>query len=133
MDAYNAVKHVHVACVTLSIGGLFLRGLWKLSGRQLPVAGWWCWAPHANDSILLVAAIALAVMTAQYPITDAWLSAKVLGLCVYIALGSIALKDGIGTATRLAAWLAALTVFAYIASVALTKSPLGFLVRVLAA
>jgi uncharacterized membrane protein SirB2 len=130
MDAYHAVKHLHVACVTLSFAGLFLRGLWKLSDRRLPGTRWLRLAPHLNDTVLLLTAITLAVMTAQYPFVNVWLTAKVLGLVVYIILGSIALKNSVGRPTRLVAWTAALTVFAYIVSVALTKNPMGFLGRI---
>jgi uncharacterized membrane protein SirB2 len=128
MDLYHSVKHLHVACVTLSIAGFVCRGLWRISGRALPRRGWRHWAPHANDTVLLLAAIALAVITDQYPLVNAWLTAKMLGLLVYITLGWIALKEGIGKTTRLVAWALALAAFAYVVSVALTKNPMGFLI-----
>ena len=52
---------------------------------------------------------------------------KVLGLVGYIVLGSIALKRGRTTRIRMAAFVGALALFAYIVSVAITKSPAGFL------
>jgi uncharacterized membrane protein SirB2 len=55
-----------------------------------------------------------------------WLTAKVVGLIGYIVLGSIALKRGRTRHTRVAAFAAALVMFAYIVSVAITKSPAGF-------
>jgi uncharacterized membrane protein SirB2 len=50
-----------------------------------------------------------------------------LALLVYIGLGTVALRASLPIAWRAAAWLLALTSFGYIASVAVTKSPLEFL------
>jgi uncharacterized membrane protein SirB2 len=78
--------------------------------------------------VLLLAAIALTLITTQYPLVNAWLTAKMLGLFAYITLGWIALKEGLGTNTRLAVLTLALVAFAYVVAVALTKDPMGFLV-----
>lgn len=128
MNPYSAAKHLHIACVTLSIAGFVFRWLWMLSGRPLPEKGRWRMVPHANDAVLLLAAIALTAITAQYPFVNAWLTAKILGLAIYIVLGAIALKHGMATAVRLAAGAAALVAFGYVVSVASTKNPMGFLV-----
>jgi uncharacterized membrane protein SirB2 len=124
---YAAVKHLHIACVVLSGAGLFLRGLLTMANSPLLRRRWLRIAPHVNDSVLLAAAIALMLLTRQYPFVDAWLTAKVLGLAAYIVLGAVALRPGRPRGVRIAAWLAALAVFAYIVSVALTKSPWGLL------
>jgi uncharacterized membrane protein SirB2 len=123
---YLLVKHVHVACVVLSGAGFLLRGLWMVAGSPLLGHPLTRVLPHLVDTLLLASAIALAVMAEQYPFRDAWLTAKVLGLLAYIGLGSVALKRGRSRRQRMVAWLAALAVFAYIVSVALTKSPAGF-------
>jgi uncharacterized membrane protein SirB2 len=83
--------------------------------------------PHVIDTVLLASAIGLALILEQYPFVHGWLTAKVLGLIAYIILGSIALKRGRTKPIRAAAWVAALAVFGYIVSVALTRHPLGFL------
>ena len=57
----------------------------------------------------------------QYPFAQSWLTAKVIALIVYIALGTIALKRGKTKAVRSGALLAAIVTFAYIVSVALTR------------
>ncbi len=124
---YAAVKHLHIACVALSGTGLFLRGLLTMANSPLLRRRWLRIAPHVNDSVLLAAAIALMLLTRQYPFVDAWLTAKVLGLAAYIVLGAVALRPGRPRGVRIAAWLAALAVFAYIVSVELTKSPWGLL------
>ena len=122
---YFAIKHLHVACVILSGAGFFLRGLLMLTDSPLSGARWLKVAPHINDTLLLGAAIALTVLTSQYPFVDAWVTAKVFGLFAYIVLGSLALKAGRTKRMRVGAWLAAMAVFAWVASVALTKSPWG--------
>jgi uncharacterized membrane protein SirB2 len=124
---YLTMKQLHVACVVLSITGFCLRGLLlaqksALAGRRLFRV-----LPHINDSLLLAAAISLTVLTGQYPFVDAWLTAKIFGLIGYIILGSLALKAGRPAGLRVTAGVAAMLVFGWIASVALTKSPRGFL------
>jgi uncharacterized membrane protein SirB2 len=84
--------------------------------------------PHVNDTILLTAALTLAAMSGQYPFVDNWVTAKVFGVIAYIILGSLALQVGRTLASRIACWLAAMTVFGWILSVALTRQPMGFLV-----
>jgi uncharacterized membrane protein SirB2 len=90
-------------------------------------APWVRIAPHVVDTLLLASAIALAVIIQQYPGLHGWLTAKVIGLIAYIGLGVVALNRGKTRVVRISAWIAALVVFGYIASVAMTKSPLGFL------
>src|SRR5512135_3858152 len=108
----------------LSGAGFALRGAWMLQGSPLLARRWVRVLPHVVDTVLLASAIALAVMLEQYPLMQGWLTAKLIGLVVYIALGTIALKRGRTRAVRLAAFGGALLVFAYIVAVALTKSVL---------
>ncbi len=80
--------------------------------------------PHFIDTLLLTSAIALAVGIQQYPLYDAWLSAKVTGLLLYIGLGMVAFRFGKTRTTKMTAWIAAQCVFFYIVLVALSKQPL---------
>lgn len=127
MHWYPLIKHLHVACVVLSIGGFLLRGILMLADSPRRHARWLRVVPHVNDALLLAAALALTVLIQHYPFVDAWLTAKVFGLLLYIVLGSVALKAGRTRAVRTAAWFAALAVFGYVASVALTKDVRGAL------
>lgn len=122
---YTVVKHLHILFVTLSVSGFVVRGLLMMRGSPLLHRRWFKVVPHVNDTLLLAAALALMVMSEQYPFVDAWVTAKVFGLIAYIILGSLALKAGRTPAVRLAAWLAALAVFGYVVTVALTKNPWG--------
>jgi len=124
---YILVKYVHVASVVLSLTGFFLRGILVIRDSPLINARWIRVLPHINDTILLIAALSLAVMSEQYPFVVGWVTAKVLGVIAYIMLGSLALRAGTARQMRIACWLAALAVFGWIVSVALTRQPAGFL------
>jgi uncharacterized membrane protein SirB2 len=123
---YVALKQVHVACVALSWAGFFVRGVWMMRASPLLNARWVRVAPHVVDTALLASAIALAVMLHQYPFVHAWLTAKVIGLVLYIALGMVALRRGPTRGARIAAWVAAQLVLGYVVAVALTKNPYIF-------
>jgi uncharacterized membrane protein SirB2 len=83
--------------------------------------------PHVNDTVLLAAALSLAFMSEQYPFVAGWVTAKVLGVFAYIILGALALRDASTLRMRIVCWLAAMAVFGWIVSVALTRNPAGFL------
>lgn len=123
---YLTVKSIHVGAVAASYSLFVLRGIWMLLDSPQLARRWVKIVPHVVDTVLLAAAIALAVTIRQYPFQAPWITAKVIGLLVYIGLGTIALKRGRTRRVRLAAWLAAQAAFLYIVGVALTKSPLSF-------
>lgn len=83
--------------------------------------------PHIIDTVLLLAAIVLVVLSEQYPITHPWLTVKVLALVAYIVLGVFALRRGKTKNARVIYLIAAITTFGFMVSVALTRSALGFL------
>ena len=68
--------YLHVATVVFSGGFFFLRGLWMWVESPLLEARFTRIAPHANDTLLLGAAIGLAVTSQQYPFTHPWLSGR---------------------------------------------------------
>lgn len=115
---------VHITAVFAS-GGLFaLRGF----GLNLLKLDWMMAAPlrytsYLIDTVLLAAAILLAVISSQYPFVDAWLTTKILLLLLYIVLGSFALKRGRTRTVRIICWISAMAVFCYIISVAQTRNP----------
>lgn len=124
--SYTALKYLHVGCVALSGTGFVVRGVWMLRGSALLTRRWVRVVPHVVDTLLLASALALAAMLHAYPGEQGWLTAKVFGLVAYIVLGTIALKRGRTRGVRVAAFAAALLVFAYIVAVAYSKSVLPF-------
>jgi uncharacterized membrane protein SirB2 len=125
--SYLALKHIHVTAVVLSIAGFTLRGLLMLAGSPLLQRRLVKVLPHVIDTVLLASAIAMAVISAQYPFVQPWLTAKLFGLLAYIVLGMMALKRGRTKAQRAVWFAAALAAFGYIVMVALTRDPLGWL------
>ena len=98
--------------------------MWRASpwlGRRLTRI-----VPHVIDSLLLGSALSMALLSSQYPFVQAWLTAKFIGLLVYIVCGSFALKRGRTPGVRAAFFGLALLAYAYIVSVALTKQPAIF-------
>ncbi len=124
---YGTVKAVHTSAVALSLALFVTRGAWRAWSPTMLDVRWVRIGPHVIDTVLLASALWLAwQLPASSP--HGWLAAKIAGLVAYIALGTIALKRGRTSAVRGAAFVAALATFGYIVSVALTKSPLGFVV-----
>lgn len=126
--SYSTVKSVHVGTAALTITLFVIRVGWMLWSPGLLQQRWVKVVPHVIDTVLLVSALWLAWQLGAAG-THGWLAAKVIGLVVYIALGTIAIKRGRTRGVRLAAALAAIATFGYIVSVALTESPLGFFAR----
>jgi uncharacterized membrane protein SirB2 len=123
---YQSLKHFHMGCAALSGSFFLLRGVWMMRASGMLQRRWVRVAPHVVDTLLLASAIGLAVWSHQYPGQQPWLTAKVLALLGYIVLGSVALKRGRTKTQRQAAFAAALALFAYIVSVAVTKRPFPF-------
>ena len=123
---YLTLKMLHMTCALLSIAGFTLRGILKLQGSALIEKKFFRIAPHIVDSVLLLSAIALSVIIGQYPLTAGWLTAKVIGLLLYIFLGLVTLRFAKTQSIRLLAFVLAIAVFAYIATVARTHNPFPF-------
>jgi uncharacterized membrane protein SirB2 len=120
----NWVKIVHMTSVVISLGGFTVRGFWSTRDSFQLQKKWVKIAPHINDTILLLSGITLAVQIGQYPFIDAWLTAKMLALLVYILLGMVVLRSVISKPVKTLALLSAIAVFVYIVLVAKTRNPL---------
>ena len=83
--------------------------------------------PHFIDSLLLVSAFVLAFQVNQYPFVDRWLTIKFVALILYILLGMFSLRRGKSKVQRTVFFVAAMTTFGFIITVALTRNPVGFL------
>jgi uncharacterized membrane protein SirB2 len=127
---YAAVKLVHQGTVALSLTGFLIRGAASLAGAAWVRSRSARTLPHLVDTVLLASALTLAWMLRLHPGNAPWILAKVVGLVGYVALGVIALRPGRSLRVRAAAWVAALVIALWIVSVAVAKSPWGFLAGV---
>jgi uncharacterized membrane protein SirB2 len=115
---YQTLWLAHVGAVVLSIALFALRGLWMMARSPLLTTRFARFFPHIVDTALLAAGIGLSVTTRQYPFAQPWLTAKIAGLVLYVALGSIAIRRGRSRAVRVAAFAGALATVAWIVATA---------------
>ncbi|SAL79285.1 hypothetical protein AWB74_05511 [Caballeronia arvi] len=125
-DHFLSLRAIHMTCAGLSIAGFVLRWIWMLTDSRLLAARPTKVLPHVIDTLLLASAVALVAIIG-FSANAAWLSAKIAGLVVYIVLGTFALKRGRTKGARAVYGVLAIVVFAFIASVARSHDPLGFL------
>ena len=121
---YETLKWLHVAAVIASGAGFLARAALMLTGSARLNLRYVRVAPHVVDTVLLAAAVAMAVMASISPLAHPWLAAKIIGLLAYIVLGSIALRYGRTLRARVVALAGAVLVFAYIVGTALRRDPL---------
>lgn len=127
MDVYLPLKYLHILFATVSISGFVARAILALAGSPILRRPWLRRLPHINDTLLFTAGVVLAVLTRQVPFVDAWITAKLGAVLLYIVLGFVALRPGFPAPIRLASGFAAPLVAAYVVAVALAKNPLPFL------
>lgn len=125
---YVAIKHAHMMFALISIT-LFILRAWlavpapaRIKSKLLKIL------PHIVDTLLLAMGVWLAVLAKQIPFDNSpWLTAKVIGVVLYIIVGTIAIKRGKTRGQRLIATFVSIAIFAYIYGVAISKSPLSWL------
>ena len=122
---YLTLKHIHVAFVALSLLTFLVRGVWLFIDSAMLGERWVKLLPHVVNTILLASGIALAMYLNMSPGNQPWLMAKIVGLIAYVGLGVAAFRASGPTARKLL-WTSALVAFAFIVSVAVRKTPLGF-------
>jgi uncharacterized membrane protein SirB2 len=116
------LKTIHIACAALTLAGFLLRGLWmlrespRLQQRLVRVL------PHVVDTGLFLTGAIMVITRHGGAVWQPWLLAKLGGILLYIVLGMLALRPGRPRMLRVAAFVLALPVFAWIVSVAHTRS-----------
>lgn len=122
---YLEIRAIHIGAV-LASGSLFLlRALaFNLFGARWAMARPLRRLAYVIDTVLLAAALTLLTIVRQYPFVDAWLTAKVVLLVVYIALGIFALRAATRT-RRIGFMLAATATYLLMISIARAHDPLG--------
>jgi uncharacterized membrane protein SirB2 len=124
---FVAIRQVHIACVVLS-GALFcLRGSLRIANVAAANHRLLRLTSYFVDTALLAAAVLLTIILRQYPFLDAWLTAKVLLLVLYIVLGTCALKRARSRRAGVLTFGGALLTYTLIIGVAVTHAPAGWL------
>lgn len=127
MYPYLILKHAHMGMAYLSILLFAARGGMMLGERHALLASWPVRIlPHVIDSLLLALAVTLVVMGGWPVLHSPWILAKIVGLLLYIVLGTVALKRGKTRQIRAVALSLALIVAGYIVLVAKTKMVVPF-------
>lgn len=122
-DYYLEIKSLHIASAALSFVLYTLRGAWMLTDSRWHYSVFARRVPHWNDALLMTLGIALAIIVHQYPLVNAWLTAKMVALLVHIGLGFFAFRWRGDMRIRAAAWVGSLLAFLYIVAVAVTHNP----------
>ena len=93
MSLFTLLISVHLVSVALTIGFFIARYWWRYNNNPLINARWVRIAPHCIDTVLFLSGAGLMWKTGYLPFTDkgAWLTEKLFGVIIYIALGFIAL------------------------------------------
>jgi len=125
MSLFESLKAIHVGCAFVSIAGFALRGYWMVKDSPLLQRRLVKVLPHIVDTVLLACAAGMLVLLGTSPLKLDWLTAKILALLAYIALGMVALRFGRGKGVRCTAFVLALACAGYIFTAAYTKSPAG--------
>lgn len=128
---YATLKTIHMSAVAISGAGFVARGVGMLNDAAWVKHRVAKTLPHLVDTVLIVSALWLAWILRLTPSNAPWITAKIVGLLVYIGIGMVALRFGRTKAVRGIAWLLAMLTFAYIVSVAITKDPRGFFVALI--
>ena len=119
---YTFIKIVHMTCAMLSVLGFLGRGVLKIQGSDIVEKKLVKILPHVIDTVLLVSAITLVIMSGQYPWVAPWVGAKIAGLVIYIGLGVVVMRTAKTQQVRVIAFVLALLTAAYIFMVAGTKT-----------
>lgn len=121
---YQLLLSAHILAALLSLGLLVGRGLLAYRGSPLLAHRLVRVTPQVVDTVLLVTAVALMVTISQYPFVDGWLTVKLLGLILYIALGVVALGRNRSPRVRTLALVGAVLVIGYLYAYSVTGQPL---------
>lgn len=120
---YLLIKNIHMTAVGLSIFLFVIRAYWsvtcsnKLNSKAVRIL------PHIIDTILLVAGLTLAAMIGP---EQPWILAKIVGVLLYIGVGTYAIKRGKTPTTRAIAAVIAVGIFVYIIGIAIAHNPMSW-------
>ncbi len=118
---YMLVKHMHMTLALVSVILFICRFILSFIGSALLKKKWLKIAPHIIDTLLLISAVLLMVLIAQYPVQSPWLTEKLVLVIAYIVVGFTCLKWCRNKLTKLVSFVCAMGVLALIGKLAVTK------------
>jgi len=121
---YVAMKHSHLLLVGISLLFFIVRGIALLMKAGWLQQKWAKISPHVIDTFLLASGITLTVISQQYPISDNWLTAKMVFLVGYILFGIKMMKTN-SLMLRRSYFAAAIICIIMMITIARTHHPLG--------
>ena len=128
MTSFSTLLSVHLISIALSVGLLTLRFWLRYQKHPQAFARWTRIVPPVVDTVLLLSGIALMAKAHILPFTEhgTWLTEKLFGVIIYIALGFIALgrRRPRSQQSRFIAFLLALVVLFIIIQLAITRIPI---------
>lgn len=119
---YQILKHFHLLFIVLSVSLLIIRFVWMLSGSAQLDKKWVKVLPHVIDTGLLLSALGLCLVIAQYPFIHLWLTEKLIAVIAYICMGVMCYK-GRTRLLRMVAFVGAIGWLGLIGHLAITKTP----------
>lgn len=122
---YQEIRAAHMLFAATSLGLFVLRGGATLWLERQPASRLLKVVPHAIDSLLLICGVWLAALLRLDPLRTPWLGVKLLCVLAYILLGILAFRLRGPRSLKLSLFAAAILMFGFIVSIALTHDPLG--------
>lgn len=123
---YIFAKHLHLTLVITSVSLFTLRFILLSAHSQIMQQRLLKVLPHIIDTFLLLSAIWLCLQIEQYPLTDAWLSQKLMAVILYIAFGYYTLKKARSLPERFLGLVLAVLSLSVATHTAMTKTVLFF-------
>ncbi len=123
MSGYLMVKHMHMTFAVLSLLLFVVRAGWAVSGSTMLTRPFFRIAPHVIDTLLLVCGLYLLHFIGMQP----FIIAKLIGLVLYIGLGTMAIKRANTSGQKAVFAILAVLVFVYILGAAIRHSPWSWL------
>lgn len=124
--SYEHLRALHITCAVMSVLLFLFRLALAARGIDYRSRGALRWVPHVIDTVLLLSAVALAWWSGQYPFLQAWLTAKVLLLPLYIIAAAVALDTNRARHARQLSAALACSLLVLILGIAHTRNPLPF-------
>ncbi|WP_107850659.1 SirB2 family protein [Oceanimonas marisflavi] len=121
---YQFLLKAHVALVVLGFLSFLLRTWWGVTHSARLHNALALKAHKLVTLLMLVSALALCVVIAQYPVTDAWLTEKLVLLVAYVAFAMMAFKPEVPARRRYVLAGIGCALFATILFIAKSHTPL---------